>query len=154
DALVLDAGSAAGVPAPDLPWSPEAGTSRLYRVRVTAGTGLGMWVGETGAIGLSVDGITVTDDGERWQEQDHELRDERWLVHAPGSRREFALPGVVRPGPGQEREVTVQVRPEGVAPGQWQVHVTGAELLAVDTAPVPMTSTDAPEHLAGHRVAA
>src|SRR5690606_12174793 len=25
---------------------------------------------------------------------------------------------------------------------------------AVDTAPVPMTSTDAPEHLAGHRVAA
>ena len=153
-ALVLDDSGGVGGPGQAAPWSSGTGSSRLYRVRVTADTRLGVWLGQSGVVGLAVDGIAVTDDGDRWQDQDHELRDGRWMVHASGSRREFALPDPLRPGPGQERDVTVQVSPEGVDPGRWQVQVTAAEVVEVGTTSVPVGAADAPEHLAGHRVAA
>ncbi|MGD8199715.1 hypothetical protein ACQE98_03535 [Ornithinimicrobium sp. W1679] len=153
-ALVLDDSNGVAGSAQGSPWSSGTGSSRSYRVRVAADTRLGAWLGQSGVIGLAVDGIEVTDDGDRWHEQDHELRDGGWMVHAAGSRREFALPDAVRPAAGQERDVTLQVSPQGVDPGRWQVQVTEAEVVDVDSTPVPVAPTDAPEHLAGHRVAA
>jgi hypothetical protein len=140
--------------------------AHLQRLRVTTDTRVGVWGGQGGAISVLVDGVPVTDDGEagwwrsgmfspdgqEWQGQDAELRDGRWLVHRPGSTREFALPEALGLRPGEEREVTLHVTTEGLEADRWQVHAAAAEAVDVDLSPVRPVATDAPVHLAGRRL--
>ncbi len=144
----------------------------VQRVSVSAETHLSAWSGQTGVLMVLVDGVIVSDDGDRsdefaergggnsfalhqlWRDQDPELREGSWTVYAPGGVKEFVLPEVLRPAPGEEREVTVSAVVDSGPEGRWRVQATHAWPVEVEVSPVPESTTDAPILFRGHRLVA
>lgn len=166
----------AGGPGTHYPWHA------VQSVSVEHGSTIRVWAGRTGAIGVNVDGVPATDDGDvaawmaamvdptdertgdgsvripqpgdhaDWSTQQADVRDGRWFVPLPSAVRTFALPAHITPGPGERRTVTVEVMTENVD-DHLQVVVTDARPAAVDTSPVAaLTTPDAPLFAVGHRL--
>lgn len=140
------------------------------------------WAGSSVALGLLVDGINLTDDGDvmawergtggdLWRDQDPQLREGRWFVDTPDQARVFPLPEEVRPAPGQRQTVAVSVPVAAQSLGdpfretdgpelRWQVQVSDATAAAVDTdvlplragPPAPLDGSAAPRQVGGYRL--
>ena len=141
--------------------SARIGGGELFvqRVTVVSETRLSIWSAGTGTFTIFVDGIIASDDGDTrpptaggpappavWQNQDPQLRNGSWTVHAPGQTMQFPLPEVLRPAPGEVREVTMQVHVGAGSGGRWQVQASPASPVLVDI-PLPQTPLLARTHL-------
>lgn len=134
---------------------------RVAPLEIGPGSTVRVWAGRTGALTVMVDGVPVTDDGDLarysgaaldWREQRPDVRDGRWMIHAPGMAREFTVPAELLPERGR-RSATVEVLAEG-NDEHVQVVVTDAAEEQADRAALPRAagSARAPELISGHRL--
>lgn len=142
---------------PVMPFDP--GERLVQPVELSNASTVRVWAGRTGAVTVLVDGIPVTDDGDLqrwaggqadWRDQQPDVRDGRWMVHVPGSTREFAIPDDVLPEDGR-RPAVVEVVTEST--DHVQVVATQAASDDADREPVPrVEAREAPGLVSGHRL--
>ncbi|WP_161964960.1 hypothetical protein [Ornithinimicrobium cerasi] len=130
------ADGSAAVTAADVVMQGWEGPVHARVVEVGHDSTLTVWAGSSAALGVVVDDVRLTDDGDLrarylnpppalWRTQDPSLREGRWVVGTPDQARTFPLPDALRPPPGERREVTVTAAlspPDATA--RWQVQVS------------------------------
>ncbi|GAA5158968.1 RNA polymerase sigma factor [Ornithinimicrobium tianjinense] len=153
-------------------WWIWNGDVRTDLVEVGHDSDLTVWAGTSLVLGVLVDGVRLTDDGDpkpwdppasgNWKEQDPELRQGFWTVATGDRSRTFALPAEVRPAVGQRRTVAVTtVTGGGSDPrARWQVRVSRASRVPAEAASVPLRPGRGwidpdlvPDEIGGYRLA-